>query len=221
MIRVQEGNTNTFDGILGYAPPAASGGDGIVTGLVDVSMKNLFGTARKLSVHWQRDGRNSQEMGFRYTEPWVFDLPLTLTAGFNQRQQDTIYVRRGIEARADALLSESLSLGGTLRDDNIIPAAGSQRVAESRSSALGVAIRYDTRDDLVSPTAGINYRTEYEIGSKRISAGFAPGPAPGPSTLQRISLDADFFTGTLPGQVAVLGLHARQITNDALELGDL
>ena len=66
VIGVQEGTTNTFDGVVGYVPSATTGENGYLTGLVNVSMKNLFGTARKLGVHWQRDDRNSQELAVRY-----------------------------------------------------------------------------------------------------------------------------------------------------------
>ena len=51
MIRVQEGNTNTFDGVVGYMPGTGTGDEGYLTGLVSVSMRNLFGTARKLHSH--------------------------------------------------------------------------------------------------------------------------------------------------------------------------
>ena len=43
LVKVAEGNTNTFDGIVGYVP-AQLGQSGYFTGMIDVSMLNLFGT---------------------------------------------------------------------------------------------------------------------------------------------------------------------------------
>ncbi len=94
LIKVQEGNTNTFDGVIGYIPGTSSGESGFVTGLASVSMRNLFGTGRKFSFRWQREDRFSQELGVRYLEPWIFNFPVNVGGGFFQRKQDTSYVRR-------------------------------------------------------------------------------------------------------------------------------
>ena len=54
-IEVQEGNSILVDGVIGYVPQSAgnkSGGD--ITGLLNLSLKNIFGTARKFDVHWQK-----------------------------------------------------------------------------------------------------------------------------------------------------------------------
>lgn len=220
LISVQEGNTNTFDGVLGYAPGSSSG-EGIVTGLVNVSMRNLFGTARKLSVRWLRDASSSQEIGLQYVEPWVFNLPLNITGGFSQRQQDTLYVRRGIETKADLILMESFSLGGTFTHDNVIPSNTTSAVFQSRTITGGLEVHYDTRDDIVNPTSGLNYRTTYQFGNKRIYGVPATFKIKSSATVQRVSLDGDFYTSPFQLQVLALGVHARQISSDYVELGDL
>ncbi len=222
LIRVMDGNSNSFDGILGYSPSGS--GEEEVTGFVTVTMRNLFGTARKLNVRWQRDQRNTQETGVQYVEPWLFGFPLNLAGGFSQRQQDTLYVQRTVEAKADLLLSETVSLGLSFSVEDVIPTAGSTppAVSKSRSTSAGIDVHYDTRDDIISPTTGVNYRTGYQLGSKRISE---PSPylqAPQQvSTVRRISIDADLFVKTLERQVLALGLHGRERSGGDLELGDL
>ena len=54
LLRVEEGKTNTFDGILGYAPGSTQGESGYFTGMVTIGMRNLFGTGRKMNVRWQK-----------------------------------------------------------------------------------------------------------------------------------------------------------------------
>jgi outer membrane protein assembly factor BamA len=85
LITVQEGNTNTFDGVLGYIPAVAGEGSGYVTGLASIAMRNLFGTGRKLNFNWQRVDRHSQELGVQYVEPWVLGAPVNVGFGLDRK----------------------------------------------------------------------------------------------------------------------------------------
>ena len=222
LIRVQEGTTNTFDGVIGYAPGSSAGAEGTVTGMVNVSMRNLFGTARKLHVQWLRDITESQEISAEYVEPWILDLPLNMGVGFLQRQQDSTYVRRDVNGKADLLVSESFSIGGIITHENIIPSETivAQTVSDSRTTTAGVEIQYDSRDDPLSPTGGINYQSDYQIGKKNVSG--TPGNTDiGSHTVQKISVDADYYAEVFHHQVLAVGIHARQLTSDFIEVGDL
>src|SRR5262249_33856638 len=217
LIKVEEGNTSTFDGILGYAPSGSGGGDAALSGIVTVSMRNLFGTARRLDVHWQRDNSLSQEVALQYAEPWALDLPVTLSGGFRQRQQDSTYITRGMEAQADLLLTDAVTLGGVFSHSAVIPASGNPgtAVSDSRTITAGLDLRVDTRDGLVSPSSGALYRSAYRIGTKRVYNSGAD------ETVQTVGLDADMYLSTFERQVLAIGLHGRQITADRIELSDL
>ena len=88
-IAVHEGNTNSFDGIVGYVPPLPGEASGYFTGYVFVSMKNLFGTGRRIVVRWQRETETTQELEATYNEPWVAGLPVNAGVGILQRKQDS------------------------------------------------------------------------------------------------------------------------------------
>ncbi|MBK8553102.1 MAG: hypothetical protein IPL53_19395 [Ignavibacteria bacterium] len=70
LIEVTEGNTNTFDGIIGYVPPDEANGGGYFTGMVNVSFRNLFGTGRKIEANYQQEVQATQELAFKYFEPY-------------------------------------------------------------------------------------------------------------------------------------------------------
>ncbi len=221
LLTVEEGNTNTFDGVIGYVPGSSSIENGFVTGMVNVMLRNLFGTARKLDVRWQRDDRHSQDIGIAYLEPWVFDIPVNVSGIFFQRQQDTIYVRRIVGVKTDVMFSDVLSLGGSLNQENIIPSStiAAQTVSNSRTMTAGLDVHYDSRDDIVSPTSGVNYRTDYQIGSKKIF-GTPVGATYAQSTVQKIGLDAEAYVEPFERQVVAFGVHGRQITSDNIEVSD-
>jgi outer membrane protein assembly factor BamA len=180
-IRVQEGSTNTFDGVAGYVPATSSGDEGYVTGLVSLSMRNLFGTGRKLAFRWEKLDQKTQELGVRYTEPWLFGLPVGLGGGFEQRRQDTAFVRRAADLRLDFLVTDRLTAGLVGSTESVIPSADTTIRRSYRSSALtlGVDIAYDSRDDAVSPTGGVRYRADYHYGTKAL-------PIEGRVSVQRV-----------------------------------
>ena len=222
LFRVTEGASNTFDGILGYQP-AASGEGGVLTGLVSVGMRNLFGTGRRLSVRWQKDERSSQELAFRYMEPWLFGWPLNAGVGFFQRQQDSAYVRRVLDGSVEIVLSDAIILGGSLADEQVIPssAVSTARVSRSSSTTAGLSFRYDTRDDLLSPENGILLLTDYAYSRKRLSEPAVATLQEGTSTIQRLKTDLEFYTGFVSRQVIAAGFHGRQVKGPAVEESDM
>ncbi len=224
-IGVQEGNTNNFDGIIGYIPPATGGESGYFTGNVDVSMKNLFGTGRKAAIRWQRENQFTQELEADYSEPWIAGSPVSAGLGIFQRKQDSTYIKTRFDLRADVNLTTELSIAATLNQESVVPSANLPyfTVFESSILLLGGEIHYDTRDDPRSPTSGIDYATTYSRGTKTIS-----GPeqylslAPDQSFLvEQLSMDMECFLPLFTRQVLLVGFHGKKITSSQLEQSDL
>lgn len=216
LVKVQEGNFNNFNGIIGYLP-GSSNEKGYFIGMIDVTMRNLFGTARKLNLRWLRDDRYSQEIGIRYTEPWLLNYPINLKNYFFQRQQDTTFIRRYFELKSEFMLSDNLSLSVVGSQENIIPSRDVIMTSVSNSSinSLGTELIYDTRDYIYNPTSGAYYRTDYFYGKKRIT-NFNQK-----LTVQRFGFDLEFYRKTFLRQVAYISFHGRDIRSSNIELSDL
>lgn len=216
LIKVTEANTNSFDGVVGYLPGSVSE-KGYFTGLVDVSMRNLFGTARKLNVKWLKDEKQSQEIGLRYTEPWFLNYPVNLAGIFFQRQQDTIYVRRFVELKSDLMISDMFSVGVLFNQENIIPSSetATRFVNSSGTASIGFDVHYDSRDNIYNPTSGVNYKSDYRYGRKRFyNLNLI-------QNVQRIGIDVEWFQETFRRQVVVLGLHGKELRAGTVEVSDL
>jgi len=226
LINVKDGNTSTFDGILGYIPPAVPGAGGYLTGLASVSMRNLFGTGRKLSLRWQREDRLSQEIGVRYVEPWIFSLPVNVGGGFLQRQQDSTYVRRTVDLQTELMLSEELSVSLVFSSQKVIPASDSTTVSQAvgtNETTGGIEIQYDTRDDIYSAESGVRYMSEYHYGHKSIGSlppGVSPAAVTG-GTLQRLGVDVEFYLPLFRRQVMAFGMHGREIRTGEVQPGEM
>lgn len=225
-ITVKETNTNNFDGVIGYIPPGQNEETGYLTGLVNISMRNLFGTGRNFSFNWQQLSRNSQELDLSYTEPWLLGLPLSITPRLYQRKQDTLYVDRVIELSAEYFAGENFSLALNFSSRSVIPTLFERPVFTVFNSTIttgGIGLRYDTRDDPISPTGGINFFSYFAISNKKINgpAEFITQGQQLQLNLRKITFDLDLYFEVFSRNIAVFGVSVREIQGDLLEDSDL
>lgn len=226
LIDVKEKQTNNFDGIIGYIPPRNDDEKGYLTGLVNVSMRNLFGTGRAAAVRWQQYDRFSQELELKYLEPWILSYPFNISGGYFQRKQDTTYVQRKMEGAVEYLATEEISASVFLGSETVIPTENIVprfTVYNSNSVTTGVNLKIDTRDDPYSPTGGLLFINSYSFSKKKI---YGPLEFITPATetsidLQRFAVDISGFYELFSRQVVSLGVHGRELRGSFFENSDL
>ncbi len=222
LIKVQEGNTNTFDGVIGYQPARTESERGYLTGLVNVSMRNLFGTGRRADIRWHQQDRATQELELHYLEPWLFGYPVSIEPGFLQRKQDSTYVSRRFDVKGNLLVTEDLGAALTFSHESVIPSEASEfSVSDSRTITGGAEIRFDTRGDIYNPTSGVFYRTTYQVGQKKILTRGTGDGSDQRYTVQRIGVDVEAFFEIFSKQVFAVGLHGRELRSGQIEVSDL
>ncbi len=225
-IEVKEKQTNNFDGIIGYIPANKAGEKAFVTGLVNISLRNIFGSGRSVAVRWQKLDRNSQELELKYLEPWVLNLPFNIAVGFNQRKQDTIYVQRKFEGALEFLATETISASLQLAAESIIPSENLYNIFTVYNSSLvstGLNLKIDTRDDPYAPTEGILFNNTYSLSKKKINGPvqFLTSDLNKNIDLQRILISFDFFYSIFNRQVIALKINGRELKGSFFEISDL
>jgi outer membrane protein insertion porin family len=222
LVRVVEGNQNIFDGVLGYVPSSGTNSSGYITGLVNISLRNLFGTGRKLSARWYQENKSSQEIELHYFEPWVASFPVNLQLGFFQRRQDSTFVRLQYDLAAELMATEEFSLGISFSQNGVYPTKGYGTLVmpESRTTSLGAYVKYDSRDNVVTPASGILYITEYQTGSKRTSVS-EYFPLASRNSTHRIVFDLSYYLSTFVHQVVAAELHIREFKSGSMDMSDL
>lgn len=220
-IQVSEANPNLFDGVLGYVPGTNQGQKSFVTGLIDVQLRNLFGTGRRLATRWYRENQVSQELALRYMEPWVASLPVNAVVGFFQRKQDSTYVRQTYEGSLAVMITEELSAGFSIEQANVFPTdRPGNPVGGSKTMNIGLSVFFDSRDSPVLPTGGVLYRTTYEIGTK-ILEGRAPDRKRSEDRTGRLTFDLENYLSPLSRQVLALAGHIRDFRSSIIEQSDM
>jgi len=224
LIEVKEGNTNTFDGIIGYNPPSGDQ-SGYITGLVNVSFRNLFGTARKLEAKYLQEVRETQELAFGYTEPYLFGLPLNIDLGFLQRIQDTAYTKRNFDLKGDIVFSDKFTMSAIGAYERVIPSDvlnSSFRISDSQILASGVEIKYDTRDNIFIPQSGFLYRSYITYGNKSIFniGQFQTTGVDDNFVIEKYFIELDNYFSFVPRQTNVIRLYGGIVSSDLLEDSD-
>ncbi len=166
---VEEGPSNTVDGIAGYVPKTAVS-KGYFTGFANLSFQNLFGTARRLDARWQKRNRYTQEFQLAYMEPWVMNYPVNLGGSVRQLVQDTIYTEREWTLDGQVWVGANTSGLFGFKIKSIIPANAPTGYAFNIPTAdhtgLYVGMEYDTRDSPYNPRRGVLYNALAEYGKK-------------------------------------------------------
>ncbi|MBL7993897.1 BamA/TamA family outer membrane protein [bacterium] len=169
-IVINEGPSNIIDGVAGYVPKTTAS-KGYFTGIANLSFQNLYGTARRLDVRWQKKNRYSQEFLIAYTEPWIFNFPLNLSGSFQQWVQDTTYVEQQMTLDGSVWLGTfgaglfGLKLRYVDAADPVTSFLYNIPTAKFASAYIGVS--YDTRDNPYNPRKGTFYKAQIEYGRKK------------------------------------------------------
>jgi outer membrane protein insertion porin family len=145
---LEEANANVFDGAIGF-----QGEGGTVTGLADLSLGNLGGTARRALLHWEGRGRGVSEFRAGYAEPLLFGLGLRGEADFAQHVEDTLYTRSRGTLRFALATARGARLWLALGADRTVLEQGPVERATTSSTEAGY--EFDRRDDALRPRRGV------------------------------------------------------------------
>jgi outer membrane protein insertion porin family len=226
LVNVKERNTNNFDGVIGYVPAAKDNESGYVTGLVNVTLRNIFGTGRAAAVRWQKLTRESQELELKYLEPWLFGYPFNLNAELFQRIQDTTYVQRRLGGALEFLATEDISASAFVSTEEIIPTERTVpvfTVYNSSSLTTGLGLKIDLRDDPLAPTGGFLFETIYSFSRKKINgpAEYIPTGLETNPNLQRITAGFAAFYEIFFRSVVAINVNGKELRGPFFEQSDL
>lgn len=229
-VRYEEAPATTLDGIVGYIPPPInSEQNGYFTGLVNIGIRNLFGTGRKLLIFWQKQDQYSDEFRLAYREPFVLGLPFHTDVGLYRLVRDTTYIEWKYDAKFELPINESLSAYVKLTSRQVVPdslASRQLRLPETKSLITESGIGWDVRDDIQNPRRGAHLQVSFSFGRQQ-NVGppylLAEDSLAERATIQRASVDFELFIPTFKRQVLANHIHGEGVTasENVLRLPDM
>ncbi|MFN6947204.1 MAG: BamA/TamA family outer membrane protein [Cytophagaceae bacterium] len=89
---LEDRKINQIDGILGFLPNEAEGGKMLLTGEVNLNLKNLFGSGKNLQLEWRRFMQASQLLDVDYYHPRLLGSAVDVEGGLNLFKQDSSFI---------------------------------------------------------------------------------------------------------------------------------
>lgn len=211
ILRVEEGNSNTADGVVGYQPPKDERSKGVITGTLHIQLKNLLGTGRFLEAFWEKKDELSQSMRFGYEEPWLLGLPLFPGGEFQQDIRDSTYLERewNIHLKAMPWPALSVRLGGGKK--TVLPDSTGRvyyGLEDMREWRLHAGLNYNTLDDPYNPSGGAEYHTTWTWGWRKQNGRESERQS---GEVRHVVLDLKAVLSVFRGQVLYAGLHGEEI----------
>ncbi len=128
--------------------------------MASISQRNLFGRGQELQLQAELGGTSSQYR-INFTEPWLFDIPLT--AGFDLYKWEVDYDTYDKEATGGGLRfgypifeDTRLFLSNTYEENEISNVDYTANIIAGTydTSSVAVSLLYDTRNRRINPTKG-------------------------------------------------------------------
>jgi outer membrane protein insertion porin family len=142
--------------------------------------------------------------------------------GFFQRKQDSIFVRMQYDVATDLMLTEEFSVGVSFSQSGVYPTEGYGQsvMAGSQTSNLGASVRYDSRDNPITPSSGVLYSTEYLTGLKKTAFSDA-FPLESENITRRLVFDLAYYLSPFFRQVISSEIHVRDFSGSNIDISDL
>ncbi len=212
LFQVKEARSNSFDGVVGYQP-GAEGEEGEVTGLLDLSFMNLFGTGRRAMIHWERISEYQQALSLFYEEPWIAGLPFNLWGAFRQEILDSLYLERFVAAGVTVPALDVLSFKGSIFQEEVLPDSSGRvylGIYKSKEQGGVLEAEYDTRDYIDNPTRGWYYRSMVSASVKDYEAAAGLENV----DIRHYETDAEWSHPIIGRQILNLQVHGRYLQSD-------
>ena len=169
---------NQFDGIVGFLPdPQGRSQKLLITGEVNLDIRNLKGSGKALGLHWRKVQRGSQLLDANYVHPHLLGTPLELGFTFNLYKQDSAFItiKPRLQFSRQTERAGKVSFFTEWQNSRLLlsPVGLQQRhdsipLADFSYTAYGLHYLHHTLDDLYFPRQGYQVSGQVAIGNKKI-----------------------------------------------------
>jgi outer membrane protein assembly factor BamA len=158
-VSVKEPPFTRFRGVLGV-----SGRESGLTGLLDLDLGNIAGTAREATGRWENRGNGLTRYFLHYREPWLPIVPIGLSGDLSHDINEGVYSYTRWEIRGDLSWKNQWTItfgrGGSQAVQPLDP------LGRTTEGFTMVGLGLDRRNSLLNPTAGFRLAMESRRGTK-------------------------------------------------------
>ena len=169
--------SSQVDGILSVLPADGQGGRTLLTGELNILLRNLGRSGKLFSLNWQRLQIASQRLSIEYNHPNVLKSPLGVHVDFDLLKEDTLFLNQQATLTFSSLLGGShlFDVFGDWRSSrligkNTLPSFGDlSSLANITVRGGGIGYRFNQVDELLFPRRGYQLSVRGRVGQKTTS----------------------------------------------------
>ncbi|MEM9829864.1 MAG: BamA/TamA family outer membrane protein [Bacteroidota bacterium] len=169
--------SSQVDGILSVLPTEGQGGEILLTGELNILLRNLGRSGKMFALNWQRLQVASQQLSLEYDHPNVLRSPLSLGVNFNLLKEDTLFLNQQANLTMSYLVkgNHRIRVFGDWRRSRLIGEStvvtNEEQSSLANTSVRGGGVGYDWNqvDQLLFPRRGYLLSVNGRVGQKSTS----------------------------------------------------
>jgi outer membrane protein assembly factor BamA len=171
-----ERKASELDGIIGFMPNEQRQNKLLITGELNLQLRNLFKTGKALGVKWQQIRQASPRLNMTYEHTALFNTPLILNTNFDLLKEDSTFLsinrhlalafHTGIAGKIQfysGLKTSRLGNNAHYKTSEILP-----QFSDFNLLYYGVGYNWNNLDNYFYPSRGFNLSVDGSAGNKRI-----------------------------------------------------
>ena len=175
-LALRQNKVSRIDGIIGVLPNQKDGNKVLITGRVNLDLRNLFTSGKRLMLNWQSYDALSQLLDVLYFHPNLFRTPLNIQGDFHLLKQDTTFLNRrlGIELSLLSKNSSMLGFRSEFISSRLISTYGYEDAGELPYNSdynlnyYGLNYNFNRLNDPLFPISGWSLALHGSVGQKKI-----------------------------------------------------
>ncbi len=162
--------SNYFSGILGFANNEKDNRLKL-TGNIALNLNNSFGIGENIALQWDAYADSSQYLKTYLKFPWLFFIPLGLSADFelDKTTMDYLNMNYSFSANYDFTSGNGINLYYRRKQSFLINTDTSGTIANSNNTTLGMQLHTDKTNRLFAPRTGYKISITTGYGNRSIS----------------------------------------------------
>ncbi|MCU0429627.1 MAG: BamA/TamA family outer membrane protein [Cytophagaceae bacterium] len=176
VVFLKDKKVSTADGIIGFLPNESNNRRLLLTGELNLNLRNLFGTGKTLQLEWKKIKELTQNLDFTYAHPRLLGSPLDMKFTFQMLKQDSTFLsinRRLVGSNRIGNYTKINLITG-LKTSRVL----SENVLQIQNNKLpfsdynhymyGLGLEWNKTDDYFFPHRGWIVQTQGTLGNKII-----------------------------------------------------
>jgi translocation and assembly module TamA len=173
---IEDRKTNQMDGIIGFLPNSATNNKLLVTGEMNINLKNLFGTGKNIQIEWRKFKQQSQMLDLGYLQPKLLGSNMDLGLSMNLLKQDSTFINvnrkltliQNLNGRGKVSFFTGLKTSRQLLSVNVIDSASLPSFGNFDYYTYGIGYNWNNLNDIFYPHQGWTISIQGTVGNKRI-----------------------------------------------------